>query len=302
MTATPNAPLPPPPSPWLASTPGAYVPPAPWGPARASSSRLVALFVLLLVGGVVIGAVTTLALQRAPAAPRCPDPVLPCGTPGTLTPPPGTGTATPPPPTPAPTIVRPGASLVIPTASTAPASARPSPAIAVNLPQPLPASSAEPLRNGVLWTSSAFGFTVQYNPGIWALDSQAGAAISLSAWQGSVMVSIQGFDPSSDPASLIQQKVARLGDSVLGLTRDTDVTHRPPGRPFVGFRRGEGELLTGTLNNPQGPTTTAGVAILAATDGQVAIVVTVLAPDSLRDAAFYFSDAVLNSIRWPADS
>ena len=43
------------------------------------------------------------------------------------------------------------------------------------------------------------------------------------------------------------------------------------------------------------------VVIMAASDNQISIRVTVLTEDDLRDAAFAVVDSILNSIEWPAD-
>ena len=69
----------------------------------------------------------------------------------------------------------------------------------------------------------------------------------------------------------------------------------------MGHREGYGVLLTGTLNDPQGPTTPADVVIIAATDSQVSIRVTVVASDDIREPAFSVVDTLINAIEWPTE-
>jgi hypothetical protein len=220
--------------------------------------------------------------------------------------------------------VRPSGSLVIssarpsaapsvpPTAATSgspepstPPSAAPSPpptAPIANLPQPRPASDAEPLRSGTVWTSSGLGFRLEYDDELWSVDDEGANRVALSAGRGAVSVLIEGFKASSSPKSLIQQKIRSLSDTVLGLTEETDPTRQLPGEPVVGHRQGFGTILNGTINTPQGPSANVDVVILAASDSQISIRVTILTDDDLREPAFSVADSILNSIEWPADA
>lgn len=230
-------------------------------------------------------------MARGSAGARCPDPTLQCGTPPVTPTQPPTGQSTPRPP------ATPRVSIAAPSRTPASPSGPP---VVLKLPLPDPVSNAEPLRAGVPWTSTRYGFTLQYGT-FWAVESQNAAGVVLSAWDGAVKVAIEGFDPTNAPATLIQGKVSDLRDAVLGLTSETDPARQPAGRPIVGFRTGEAALLNGTLNSPQGPTSAAVVAIVAAGNSRVAIRVTIVATENLRDTAFYFSDKLLNAIRWPAE-
>jgi hypothetical protein len=282
--------------------------------------------VVVLAIGLALGAAVVLALTPGATRPVCPDPNIPCGAPPVVPTLPPVANASPSPaPTPASTIVRPSGSLVIssarpsaapsvqPTATTSgspgpstPPSAAPSPQPTAppvaNLPQPRPASNAEPLRAGTVWTSDALGFQLEYDDELWSVDEEAANGIALSAGRGAVSVLIEGFKASSSPKSLIQQKVRSLSDTVLGLTEETDPTRQLPGEPVVGHRQGFGTVLNGTINTPQGPSANVDVVILAASDSQISIRVTILTDDDLREPAFSVADSILNSIEWPADT
>jgi hypothetical protein len=257
---------------------------------RPSSNRTLAIFVAaiaLVVGG---AAILVVAFDAGPLKPRCPDPSLPCGTPG-QTPPPIAGLNTP-----RPTF----APAQTPRPTTRP-TPRPLPSGPIpTLPLPRPPSSALPLGDEVDWTSSAFGFVVRYAPGLWAVTASDDDSILLTGWQGQVRIWIDGH-PAEAPAALIPRQVDAMRDVVLGLTAETDPERVPPGQPTVGLREGEMQLLRGTLNDPAGPGAAADVVVLAAADDRVALVVTIVAPDSLREAAFYWGGHVVNAIRWPSD-
>jgi hypothetical protein len=295
----------------------------PAGHGKASPTRLILVFVVVLAIGLAIGAAVVLALQPAAKPPDCPNPAVPCGQPPVQPTLPPIAVATPTPrTTPAPTIVRPSGSLVVPPAappsigpssaptpvpsSSTPPSAAPSvqpstttPPVA-NLPQPRPASNAEPLRDGETYSSS-LGYNLEYDSDIWVVEQKKDTGIVLSAGRGAVVVIVEGFQASSSPKKLVQDKVRSLSDSILGLTEESDPQRQLPGIPIVGHRQGDGVLMVGTIDQPQGPQANVDVVVLAASDSKISIRVTVVTSDDLRDAAFNVVDSILNSIQWPSD-
>ena len=300
---------------------------------RVSPLRLILVFVVVLAIGLAAGAAVVLALQPPAKAPDCPDPSVPCGAPPIAPTLPPVAVASPTPrPSPAATIVRPSGPLVIssarpsiaptvaptstvvpstgpstppsapPSASaSAPPEPSPTPPVAL-LPQPRPASNAAPLRIGEVWISTGMGFQLEYNSNLWVVEDQSANSLSLSAGKGAVLVSIEGFKSSSSLKSLIQQKINKLTDVILGLTEETASWRQPPGKPVVGHRQGFGVVMNGTINTPQGPGANLDVVILAASDSAISIRVTVVTVDDLRDPAFSVADSILNSIEWPADA
>ena len=307
---------------------GYAVPPGAMQPAhgKVSPTRLILVFVIVLAIGLAVGAAVVLAVAPGPKKPDCPDPAVSCGQPPVAPTLPPIANASHPPITPAPTIVRPSGSLVVPSARpsvaptpgissatpsgqpSAPATAAP-PATAppasqppiANLPQPQQATNADALHTGTVWTSSALGFRLEYDDTIWSVQKTTDSALELSAGQGSVLVVIEGFKASSSPKSLVAEKVRAIADQVLGLTEESDPSRQLPGQPVVGHRQGVGSVLNGTIDQPQGPQANVDVVVLAASDNQISIRLTLLTSDDLREAAFAVVDSINNSIEWPSE-
>jgi hypothetical protein len=162
-------------------------------------------------------------------------------------------------------------------------------------------SNADALRTGTVWTSSKYNYRLEYDDTLWTVEDQADGGVVLSAGNRAVVVWIEGFSPNTSTKSLIDSKRNSLSNSVLGLTDETDDSFIPPGTPIIGHRPGDADILTGTLNSPQGPTDPVDVVIMAASDGNVALRVTVLAIDDVRDPAYAVSDQLINTIEWPSD-
>ena len=323
MMQPPGAPPPPPPPPaYGGQSPSAWGPPARTsGHGRVSPGRLILVFVVVLGIGLALGAAVVLALQPAARKAECPDPAVQCRQPPIAPTLPPTGRASAAPAaTPAPTIIRPSGTLAIPStqpstrptaapagspaasapASTAPTTAPTTPPIA-GLPEPLLASDVAALRIGEVWSSSEMGFTVEYSGRTWSIQDETATSVVLTAGNGAVLLSIEGFPASAaSPKALLQQKVTSLGDLVLGLTEETDPARQLPGQPIVGHRQGFGVLMNGTIDTPQGPSANVDVVILAATDSTITIRVTLITDDDLRDPAFAVVDSILNSLEWPA--
>jgi hypothetical protein len=168
------------------------------------------------------------------------------------------------------------------------------------LPQPRPVSSAAALRTGQVWTSQTLGFSFEYDDRLWTVDRQNATSAELSAGGGALVVLVEGFSASKQqPKELVQSGVAGLKDVVLGLTEETDPSRLLPGTPAIGYRDGEASVLNGTLNGPQGPSNDVSVVVLAATQAQVSLRVTIVANDATRTQAFQVADSLLNHIEWP---
>lgn len=305
------------------TVPGGGSPSGGSGRGRVSPVRLIIVFVAVLAIALGMGALVVFAVQPAARLVPCADPAVECGQPPvTATLPPRSLASSEPLATPAPTIVRPSGTLVLPSAaaaSTPRASATPAVATAspsataavataapsgpsvADLPLPRPASDAGPLRVGQLWTSSDLGYSLEYNGRVWTIADETATRLVLTAGNGAVLLSIEGFSASgASPKALLQQKVQSLGDLVLGLTEETDPARQLPGRPIVGHIQGFGMLMNGTVDTPQGPGANVDAVVLVATDSTISIRVTLVTDDDLRDPAFSVTDAILNSLEWPA--
>ena len=66
-----------------------------------------------------------------------------------------------------------------------------------------------------------------------------------------------------------------MAQRVLGLSEDNDSADRVMA-PGLGFVRGAGGSYNGTLDSPTGPSSPANVAILAAGDGKINVVLSIL--------------------------
>ena len=284
----------------------------------------------------VAAAAISLAVKTPAKAPLCPDPTQVCGAPPVAVSfEPIAGSSPSASPTPRPTIVRPLGTVPPVAPSAEPTAALDIPfaiplaipipfALAVTiaiaqrvdrldgdprtssvvpilgLPSPSPASSAEPLQAGQVWTSSRYGFSLEYADGLWTVEQQDTTSIILSAGNGALVVYVEGFDArDGEPQQLVQSGVDGLQDVVLGLTEENDPDRQLPGRPIVGYLPGEGAVLNGTLNSPQGPTADVTVVVLASTDDTISIRATILVDQRVRDRGFSVADGLLNSITWP---
>jgi hypothetical protein len=245
--------------------------------------RLLLFFVLAI--GIVVLLVGAIGAAVAPPPPtaNCPDPRVPCApaAPATLNPnaPNGAGTGAP-----RPTAIRPGT-------VGGPIGA---------LPSPRAQSNAAKQALGTTWSSSSMGFTIEYDAQIWSIGDEGSNGLFLTAGNGSVALTLVGYQAGEVSArDAFQREVDRLSDTVLGLTEEPDDASKLPGTPIIGYEPGVGSVYTGTLNSPQGPGSNVSVAVLAASDSQITILVSVISVDKLREPAFHAADSILNSVRWP---
>ena len=144
--------------------------------------------------------------------------------------------------------------------------------------------------------------SASYDDKVWTVEQQGATSAELSAGRGALVVLVEGFTSAKgQPTSLVQSGIASLKDVVLGLSEETDPSRLLPGTPAIGYRDGVATVLNGTLSGPQGPTEPVSVVVMAATDGQVSIRVSVLADDAARVQAFQVADSLLNAITWPGE-
>lgn len=169
---------------------------------------------------------------------------------------------------------------------------------------PVRPEGAPALRLGTTWVSEDLGFAFDYDPEWWELEDEGdrSAALVIATTAGDVVFLIEGASAADNaPEAMLAEQVDDLEDRILGLTAEEDADRQLLGEPIVGYRDGVGGLYRGTLDTPQGPSTDVSVAVLAATDGEVSLVVTVVTPDEIREPAFQLADSLLNTLRWPAE-
>ena len=238
-----------------------YRPPGDQRP--GSPGRTVLLwFGLVLLLVLAIGAAVVWLLQPGPVQAECPDPLEACGAPP----------------------------------------ARPEPDVGRE--PDVDPDAAPALRLGETWQSDDLGFSLDYDPDWWEVVGEGDRSLELviPARAGPVTFLIEGASSAEQsPESMLAEQVDALDGLVLGLTPEDDTDQQLLGQPIVGYRDGVGGLYGGTLDSPQGPSMDVAVAVLAASDGEISLLVTVVSPEEIREPAFVMADSLLNTLRWPSD-
>ncbi len=240
-------------------------------PGTASSPRagrsglgprvLLTLFAVVMLGAVAIAAASAFVTSQGRDRPDCPDKTLPCS----------------------------GAAIT-------------GPVLAIATVDRDPAQAHLPFADRTKYHDDTLGFGLEYDPAVWSVSTQDDGFLILSAGNGAVALIFEGGPVSSfDPQTLFDARRKLLEGKLLGYTADTDQARALLGTPILGYRPGIGGLFGGTVDSSQGPTTDLSVASVAATDGTITMVATLLAPVDIRDAALSVADSVVNSFSWPAD-
>ena len=163
-----------------------------------------------------------------------------------------------------------------------------------------PRSRAAAFVPGTPFTSQRFGYRFDYDPSLWTVSAQDESNVQLGIG-GKVVLTIQGFDPSEGtPEELMNHRIATLPFNVVSLSEDTKEADRILG-PAVGYESGVGKLLQGALDTPQGPGSPIDVVVMAATDGKVTVVMTLVTFDDVKDQAFGLADQLMNEFRFPSE-
>ena len=179
----------------------------------------------------------------------------------------------------------------------------PDPSEACGVP-PVRPEGAPALRVGTTWESEDLDFSFDYDPDWWEVQEEGNrsALLVIPTSEGDVAFLIEGASAADEsPEAMLAAMVEQLEDRVLGLEAEDDTDRQLLGEPIVGYRDGVGGLYRGTLDTPQGPSVDVAIAVLAASDGEATIVVTVVSPEDIREGAFQLADSLLNTLRWPAE-
>lgn len=151
------------------------------------------------------------------------------------------------------------------------------------------------------WQSSALGYGLRFDSGDWQIVSQDASNVVLQAGDGFSLLAFNAVPTSAGtPRQALDAKVSSLQGQLLGMVRNTDASDQLLGTN-VGLRPGPGAVYQATVNTPQGPETPVAIAIMAATDGNVTIVATAIAPgnDAGQRAAVYGrADDLIDSVQW----
>ncbi len=131
---------------------------------------------------------------------------------------------------------------------------------------------------GKLWVSKDLGYSFDYPDQLLGVTSEDGRSVQLGASGArlAIEVWVSGARASqSSVEALVTQRRDALAQRVLGLTEDDTSADRVVA-PGLGFLPGAGGAYSGTLDSPSGPSSPASVAILAAGDGRINVVLSIL--------------------------
>ncbi len=233
----------------------------PAGHGWLSQRVLLTLFAVVMLGAVAIAAASAFITTQGQNKPDCPDKTLPCS----------------------------GAAAIGVTTTT------------MSRTQDQ-AQGSLPFADRTKYHDDALGFGLEFDPTIWTISQQDAGFLILTAGNGAVALIIEGGPADQfDPQAIFDARESLLKDRLLAYTTDDDQARALLGTPILGYRPGVGGLFGGTLDTSQGPSTDFSVASVAATDGQITMVATMLAPVEIRDIALSVADSVVNSFTWPAD-
>jgi hypothetical protein len=231
-----------------------------------SPRNLLAIFAGVLLVAVAVAAIVAFVITQGHYQPDCPDRTLPCA-----------GAA--------PGVI---------------AAAR----LATG--QPIPtAGDAEglPFPAGEVATDESAGFSVEFDPTIWEIAQRGEGAILLSGFGGAIAVLLEAAQAGQmSPDQIFEARRGIEENTLLGFASDSDLDRALLGTAILGHRPGIGGLFGGALDTPQGPGAQLSVALIAATDGQISVVATVIVPFEQRVAGFQYADSVINTFTWPTDA
>jgi hypothetical protein len=162
----------------------------------------------------------------------------------------------------------------------------------------LSAQIDQPFQGYATWQSSGLGYGLTYDPKYWKVEGQNADSLQLQSVDGVSTIVINGVTATqATPSALMSGKLSVLRDDLLGLQTDTSANDQLLGS-HVGAIAGPGAVYKGTINTPQAPDTTLPIALMAASNGRVTILATVVS--SPQNVAFIYqeADGIVNSIDW----
>jgi hypothetical protein len=141
---------------------------------------------------------------------------------------------------------------------------------------PSPANGSVTL--GRLWLSRDLAYSFEYPTDWLRVISEDGRSVHLkiptARWESEIWISGAPANESSTN-QLVQQRRDALAERVVGLKEDDKSPDRIVA-PSLGFVNGVGSAYNGTLDSASGPTKPASVTIVAAGNGKVNVVMSVL--------------------------
>jgi len=154
-----------------------------------------------------------------------------------------------------------------------------------------------------LWQSSGLGFSLRYDSSLWSVAAQDADAVQLQSADGFSVLAVAAVPASqASPAALMDQRLSSLRGQLLGVSADASPDDALLS-PNVGFIAGIDGVYTGTVATPQGPQAPASIVLLAAGNGAISAIVTVITPgggSGDQAAVYQQADDIIDSIRWPS--
>jgi hypothetical protein len=152
------------------------------------------------------------------------------------------------------------------------------------------------------YSDTVLGFSLEYDPELWSVAQQDAGFLILSAGGGAVALIVEGGPTSAfDDQLIFDARRSLMEGALLAFASDTDPAHTLLGTPILGHRPGISGIFGGAIDTPQGPSIDMAVAIIAANDGQITMVATLIAPVEIRGAGLAVADTVINTFTWPSD-
>jgi hypothetical protein len=170
---------------------------------------------------------------------------------------------------------------------------------------PQPGSTAPRLGLDGTWTFP-LGVSIEYDKDVWlepGTDSQGPDWVTLvsrsKALDGSPAYSlfIQVLPAAgSDPVAIRDARIGYFRPNFPDLLDEPDAKRQVLGIPLFGVQNAVARLLVGTF---KGTTSTRTIAVLAASDASVNVVMSLSANDFYRGSAMAQTDSVMASVMWP---
>jgi len=162
----------------------------------------------------------------------------------------------------------------------------------------LSAQIDQPFPGYATWQSSGLGYGLTYETQDWQIENQNADSVELQFADGVSTLVINGVPATqATPAALLSAKVSMLRGDLLGLQSDTSPDDQLLGS-HIGAIAGPGAVYKGTINTPQAPDTTVPIALMAASNGRVAIIATVFSDPQNISFVYQQADAIVDSIEW----
>jgi hypothetical protein len=158
----------------------------------------------------------------------------------------------------------------------------------------------QPFQGYATWQSPGLGYALTYEPQNWTIEGENADSVELQSSDGVSTIVINGATAAqATPSALMSAKVAALRGDLLGMQTDTSPNDQLLGT-HIGAIAGPGGVYKGTINTPQAPDTTVPIAFMAASNGRLTILATVVSDPHNVGFIYQQADGIVNSIDWGA--